>query len=317
MIEKLLRFKNKFNNILQSKSHAILLESEDEQLLKDVACLYSVNLLCESENKPCFKCSQCKKIISENSLDIITFDKTMVVEDVETIIDSLNVVPAENEYKVYIIGNMQECSIRVQNKLLKSLEEPPKFVKFVLLTKNINSLLPTIISRCEKYSLPMFTKEELIMMIGSDVSSFKLLPAIENSNGYYGKVYNYLNNEKFTQTLDLCLHMLKNMKNSSQILAYSTKIIKNKENFELFLTLLQNLLMDISYIHSNCENLIKNTLCKEDLINLSAEFSLKAIIQIVANLDKIKEKLKFNVNFNIIVDAMLLNILEVKHKCKK
>ena len=66
MIEKLLRFKNKFNNILQSKSHAILLESEDEQLLKDVACLYSVNLLCESENKPCFKCSQCKNIISDD-----------------------------------------------------------------------------------------------------------------------------------------------------------------------------------------------------------------------------------------------------------
>lgn len=317
MLNKLIVFKNKFEKAFYSRSHAIILESEDPFLLNGVSTLFCMNLFCENGKKICFECANCKKILDGNCLDVITFDKTIMVEDVEKIIDTLNIVPAENEYKVYIINNFELASERVQNKLLKSLEEPPKFVKFVLLVKNSMSLLPTILSRCEKIVLPQFSKEEILNLCGNSFESGLTLKSVSNCGGNIGTALNYLNNPNFTKIFNLCLDTLLNMTSSEKLLEYSSKIINNKENFNLYLNLLENLLEDIMFINNNCLELVKNNVILEELKMCSNNFSNLALIKIIQYIDSIKKKLSVNVNFNLIVDAMLLYILEVKHKCKK
>ena len=317
MIEKILEFKEKFNKVFQSKSHAIILQSEDLMVAKNVALLFSAFLCCESENKPCMQCASCKKVIDGNSLDTITyFDKVLMVEDVENIVENLSMTPAENEYKVIIIDNFDEVSLRVQNKILKSLEEPPKFVKFVLLVKTINSLLPTVISRCETIMLPKFEDKEMLKILGNEFTGNLTLIAIENACGNFGRAMEMINNNQFLSTFNLCLEMLEKMTNSSKILEYSSKIIKNKDNFELFILILENLFEDLLFIKNDCDNLIKNKFSEERLKNISSGFSSLSIVNIIEYIEKIKEKIKFNVNFNLIVDALLLHILEVKFKCK-
>lgn len=313
MIERLLNYKDKFKNILNSKSHAIIIESEDTKFLEDFSLVFALNLLCKKD--VCLKCDNCLKILSNNCLDVISFNKAPVVEDVEKIIDTVNVVPAENDYKLYIISNFDEASERVQNKLLKTLEEPPKFVKFLLLTSNINSILPTVLSRCEKYTLPKFDNVELLYLLeGGNAYS---LPIIENCNGMYGVALDYSNNEKYMQTYELCYDLLKNMINSSKILPYSSKIINNKENILLLVRLIQNALLDVVCYNCNAKELIKNKNKINDITLLSTTFNNETCSQLIVILDKIKEKLRFNANINLVVDKMLLSILEVKFKCKK
>lgn len=313
MIEKLLKYKEKYQNILKSKSHAIILESEDERFLKDFSYIFALNLLCQ--NKMCLKCSNCKKILDNNCLDVIRFDKNIMVEDVEQIVETVNVVPAENEYKIYVISNFDSASERVQNKLLKTLEEPPKFVKFLLLTKNCGALLPTVLSRCEKYSLPKFENLELLYLLeGGEAYS---LPIIENCDGMYGLALSYSQNKDYLKTYELCFDMLKNMLNSSKMLQFSSKIIENKDNLMLFVKLLLNALNDIMQYNLGCEDLIKNKSKINDIQLLSSSYPANACTQIILMLNKIKQKLMFNANVNLVVDKMLLSILEVKHKCKK
>lgn len=313
MIEKLLKYKDKFQNILNSKSHAIIVESEDEKFLEDFSTVFALSMFCKE--KICLRCETCNKILTKNCLDVITFNKALTVDDVESIVNSVNVVPAENDYKLYIINNFDEASERVQNKILKTLEEPPRFVRFLLLTKNINSILPTVLSRCEKYCLPVFDNVELLYLLeGGKAYS---LPIIENCKGMYGIALNYSNNERFMETYELCYDLLKNMINSSKVLQYSSKIINNKDNILLLVGLIQNALLDVVNVNCGLEDLVKNKSKINDLKLLSTIYNNETCSQLIVDLDKIKEKLKFNANINLVVDKMLLNILEVKYRCKK
>lgn len=313
MIEKLLNYKDKFQNILNSKSHAIVVKSEDEKFLEDFSTVFALSMFCKKNI--CLNCETCKKILTKNCLDVITYNKVLTVDDVESIVDSVNVVPAENDYKLYIINNFDETSERVQNKILKTLEEPPRFVRFLLLTKNINSILPTVLSRCEKYTLPVFDNVELLYLLeGGKAYS---LPIIENCKGMYGIALNYSNDERFMETYELCYDLLKNMINSSKVLQYSSKIINNKDNLLLIVGLIQNALLDVVNLNCGLENLVKNKSKINDLKLLSTIYNNETCSQLIVDLDKIREKLKFNANINLVVDKMLLNILEVKYKCKK
>lgn len=311
-----LKYKDNFLNILNSKSHAVLIESEDELLSKQVALLFACNLLCKEHNAPCGECSTCCKILDGNCLDVTVLDKTLLVEDVSKIIEDMYVVPAENEYKIIILNNFSMASERVQNKLLKSLEEPPRFVKFVILAKNTNSILPTVLSRCEKFAIKPFSLEQLKTIFNENNSQNKNV-IIENSNNSYGEITKYLENKDFVNVFNLSLDMLKNMNKSNIMLKYSSQIAKLKDNINLFVKITQNILSDVCYYIYNMQNLINNKSHIEDIELLANEFSTKACTKIIENLDKVKEKLMFNVNVNFVVDSMLLNILEVKYKCKK
>ena len=134
MLDFVLNHREKFEKVFSSQSHAIMLESEDRVLTSNLAKLFAMNLACKSEQKPCKICSNCLKIIDNNSLDTLVYPTkdVLLMEDINDILQKISIVPAENQYKIFILENFDEASLIVQNKLLKSIEEPPKFVKFVL-----------------------------------------------------------------------------------------------------------------------------------------------------------------------------------------
>ena len=104
---------------------------------------------------PCGVCDNCKEIAAGNSLDVIEIDgaSNNSVEDVRQLRDNVRYAPAKGRYKIYLIDEVHMLSSAAFNALLKTLEEPPPHVKFIFATTEPQKVLPTILSRCQRFDL--------------------------------------------------------------------------------------------------------------------------------------------------------------------
>ncbi len=105
--------------------------------------------------KPCGVCDNCKEIAAGNSLDVLEIDgaSNNGVEQVRELRDNVRYAPAQSRFKIYIIDEVHMLSPQAFNALLKTLEEPPAHVKFIFATTEPQKVLPTILSRCQRFDL--------------------------------------------------------------------------------------------------------------------------------------------------------------------
>ena len=104
---------------------------------------------------PCGVCDSCKEIAGGNSLDVLEIDgaSNNGVEQVRELRDNVRYAPVKGKYKIYIIDEVHMLSSQAFNALLKTLEEPPEHVKFIFATTEPQKVLPTILSRCQRFDL--------------------------------------------------------------------------------------------------------------------------------------------------------------------
>ncbi len=104
---------------------------------------------------PCGECDNCREIAGGNSLDVIEIDgaSNNSVEDVRQLRENVRYMPAKGRYKIYLIDEVHMLSTAAFNALLKTLEEPPEHVKFIFATTEPRKVLPTILSRCQRFDL--------------------------------------------------------------------------------------------------------------------------------------------------------------------
>lgn len=104
---------------------------------------------------PCGVCDSCKEITGGNSLDVLEIDgaSNNGVEQVRELRENVRYAPAKGRYKIYIIDEVHMLSSQAFNALLKTLEEPPEHVKFIFATTEPQKVLPTILSRCQRFDL--------------------------------------------------------------------------------------------------------------------------------------------------------------------
>ena len=104
---------------------------------------------------PCGVCDSCKEITGGNSLDVLEIDgaSNNGVEQVRELRDNVRYAPAKGRFKIYIIDEVHMLTSQAFNALLKTLEEPPAHVKFIFATTEPQKVLPTILSRCQRFDL--------------------------------------------------------------------------------------------------------------------------------------------------------------------
>ena len=104
---------------------------------------------------PCGVCDSCKEITGGNSLDVLEIDgaSNNGVEQVRELRDNVRYAPTKGKYKIYIIDEVHMLTSQAFNALLKTLEEPPEHVKFIFATTEPQKVLPTILSRCQRFDL--------------------------------------------------------------------------------------------------------------------------------------------------------------------
>lgn len=120
-----------------------------------IAKIFAKAVNCEHpvDGSPCGECAICKSIAAGTSMNVIEIDAASNngVDSIRQIVEEVNYSPAEGKYKVYIIDEVHMLSIGAFNALLKTLEEPPAYVIFILATTEVHKIPITILSRCQRY----------------------------------------------------------------------------------------------------------------------------------------------------------------------
>ncbi len=130
-----------------------------------IAKIFAKAVNCENpvDGSPCNECATCKAIASGNSMNVIEIDAASNngVDNIREIRDEVQYSPAEGKYRVYIIDEVHMLSIGAFNALLKTLEEPPSYVIFILATTEAHKIPVTIMSRCQRYDFKRITVDTI------------------------------------------------------------------------------------------------------------------------------------------------------------
>lgn len=124
----------------------------------------AINCLHPKDGEPCNECEICKGILSGSITDVVEMDAASnnSVEDIRSIREEVNFLPTVCKYRVYIIDEVHMLSTGAFNALLKTLEEPPEHVKFILATTEPQKLPATILSRCQRFDFKRISNENII-----------------------------------------------------------------------------------------------------------------------------------------------------------
>lgn len=124
----------------------------------------AINCLNPKDGEPCNECEICKSALNGSLTDIVEMDAASnnSVEDIRSIREEVNFLPTKAKYRVYIIDEVHMLSQGAFNALLKTLEEPPEHVKFILATTEPQKLPATILSRCQRFDFKRISNEDII-----------------------------------------------------------------------------------------------------------------------------------------------------------
>ncbi len=137
-----------------------------------IAKLLAKAINCTGEQKPCNECENCQEITFGTHPDIIEIDAASNngVDEVRNLIEKVKYAPTKGHYKVYIIDEVHMMSTGAFNALLKTLEEPPSHVVFILATTEPHKILPTIISRCQRFDFTKLSLQDIIHRMKSIIN---------------------------------------------------------------------------------------------------------------------------------------------------
>ena len=137
----------------------------------------SLNCVNGPTTHPCGKCPSCQDIINSTPIDVIEIDaaSNRSVNDAQNILEKIQYAPVNGKYKIYIIDEVHMLTIQAFNALLKTLEEPPENVVFILATTEVHKVLDTIKSRCQRFDFKRITTEDI-------VNHLKHVSKLENIN---------------------------------------------------------------------------------------------------------------------------------------
>lgn len=302
-------------------SHAYILNGERGSGKKMLANLFAMTLLCETgDNEPCGKCHSCKQAESGNHPDIIrvTHEKpnSISVDDIRTQVNNtVDIKPYQGPYKVYSIPQADMMTPQAQNAILKTIEEPPSYAVFLLLTENAETLLPTINSRCVMLKLRNI-KDTLIkkyLMENLEIPDYKADMCTAFAQGNMGRAIMLANSDHFNEIREEAVQLLKHI--SEMELNEIVAAVKNISVYKLEITDYLDIIMiwyrDVLLYKATKE--IDKVVFKDQLQSIKEQArksSYEGIELILESLEKAKARLKANVNFDLVMELLFLTIKE-------
>lgn len=329
------------NQIEQNKiGHAYLFTGVRGTGKTSIAKIMAQAMNCENlqNGNPCNSCETCKSILEARNSDIIEMDAASNngVDDIRSIKDEISFLPTSSKYRVYIIDEVHMLSTGAFNALLKTLEEPPIHVKFILATTEPQKLPATIISRCQRFEFTKIDNNklyELLKKISNDVNidiednslrlismlargsardSISILESVSNIDGKItvDDVRKIVGIPNANITITLFENIIK--ANSQKVLEDINFLLSDGKEPVNILT---EILAVISSVYMQSDDLI-SVYNQEELNIIKKYFELDKIelYKIIKEFIDLISELKFIDNKNVLLVAGLINITE---KCKE
>ncbi|WFR57466.1 DNA polymerase III subunit delta' [Anaerocolumna sp. AGMB13025] len=303
-------------------SHAYIFSGEDGAGKNLLSNAFAMSLQCEDREETkdgCGKCRSCIQAASDNHPDIIrvTHEKASIgVDDVRIQINNdILVKPYSSTYKIYIIDEAEKLTEAAQNALLKTIEEPPAYAVIMLLTNNLNALLPTILSRCITLKLKAVDKELMkqYLMTEYKVPDYQAELSAVFAQGNVGKAVKYASSEDFNERKNDVLHLLKYIDEMElyEVVDGLKRLSDKKDGMNDYLDLMLIWYRDVlMYKVTNDLNLLTYKSEYQDITKQASLKSYEGIEKIIAAIEKAKIRLNANVNFDIAIELMLFTIKE-------
>lgn len=310
------------NSILQDKvSHAYVLVGEAGAGKKTLANVYAMALQCEDGGAvPCKTCDSCKKANSKNHPDIIYVEheksNSIGVDEIRSqVVDDVAIRPYNGRYKIYIISDADKMTPQAQNAILKTIEEPPDYAVFLLLTTNIDALLPTIRSRCVRLDVRPVSDAlvKKYLMENMHVPEYEAELETAFAQGNIGKAEQAADTSYFDEMAQKILYILKyasKMEVHEWIEALK-KISEGKQDIYDQLDIVQVWFRDVLMFKATRE--VDNLVFKREINSIkeqASQRSYEGIENIIDAADKAKVRLQANVNFDLAMELLFFTIRE-------
>lgn len=297
--------------------HAYIFEGERGGGSLSAAKLFANALVCgKKEVAPCGTCTSCILAKAGNHPDISVIapqedKKNIVVEQVRELLKDAAKKPYENSKKVYIIAYGNEMNEQAQNAFLKILEEPPEYAVFVILAENMESLLPTVRSRCEIIKFPPVSRNKIKDILKNNYPNIKNADFLAHfSGGNIEKAKKLAKDEGFMPLRRGAIDILPKILSGDIAQSYDAAEFAelNKDDAETILNLWIGFLRDIMLIQNDGEKYIVNIDYKDKLINISQRIDEKRIINAINEMQNAYQMLKRYVNLHILILSMAFAI---------
>ena len=243
--------------------------------------------------------------------------EVLLKEDIASIIEESYLKPIEGDKKVFILNAGDNIPPTSQNKLLKTLEEPPNGVHILIGATSEFSLLATVRSRLKKLVIPPYADEVLFDALKEDCpSEEKLKEAIACGDGTLGKALSLYQDENFTESVDAAIDMILNMRTSRNVLEYSVKISALKDGLKGFLPVLELIVGEISlYYNGGKVSAYGSAMLKK--LNGADGFNAGSATYTADAIAEAQKRLSANGSEQAVTEWLLFAILEGKHKWQK
>ena len=303
-------------------SHGYIISGEKGMGKKLLADTYSMAIQCENDDqRPCLKCHSCKQALSRNHPDIkwVWHEKpgSISVEEVRAqIVNDIGIKPYSSDYKIYIVDDAEKMTVAAQNALLKTIEEPPAYGIIILLCKNREMLLDTIISRCVVLDVKPVLSSEIknYLIRNCQVPDYKAEEITNFAMGNLGKAIDMAQSEEYENIRKIVTELLKDIENKSAV-SINTAVkdigtYKDKidEVLDSMLLWFRDVLL---YKSSGCDEKLMFAEYKENIKRQSQEYSFKNLDQVCKEIDRFKLRLASNVNFDIGLEVLLIKIRDL------
>ncbi len=306
---------------------------------KALNCGNAIEDMCEK------KCNHCDQIANSNHIDVLEIDAASKtgVDDVRELIEFSRYPPTLAKFKIFIIDEVHMLSKQAFNALLKTLEEPPKYLKFIFATTEVKKIPITVISRCQRYDLSRIKSEELFNYLknitikekkdiednaiklivklseGSVRDSLSLLDRATVSNNKNSltfedvqKIFGYANKSSYIELLEIVF-----LGDQEKIIDYYRKLYNSGVEPNLFLNDFLELLYlvkNISYIEDGGNNFSLNDSDYKKITSLSKEIDPSTLLLFWEFTLKTLKEINIVANPNLLVEMFLVQLTYLKKK---
>jgi DNA polymerase-3 subunit delta' len=260
-------------------------------------------------------------ILSERYSDCSIYPeegKNIVVANVSELIEQTLIKPLENEKRLFILSDCQNMNAIAQNKLLKTLEEPPKNVIILMGSSRESSILPTVKSRVKILEVPLFSTGDILSVVKEKFGDREDLNLISTAcGGLIGSAFEMAKDDDFKVIQQMAFEMLINMNSVKEILEYSEALSSFGKKIKIFLSVLKIIYRDMLMQKSGQSNLILNKVKYVEIVKAAACYDTGAILAAIEKINNAEQNLYYNANINMQIESLLLSIMEVKYKWLK